>query len=144
MKIQGRNIFFMVYINCYFNNWSTLPTHRPGRPVVIIIFAHISVRTDVPTFQNITKQNKRWVKIIITTSGTVGLAERIIDDTCLVFPAIFFKSLHRKLYWKAEWSTLMYFNDPPILENKIFFTPTGDAKAQKRVLKRYRVKREVN
>ena len=29
-------------------------------------------------------QNKRHVKIMITTGGTVGLAEGIIGDTCLV------------------------------------------------------------
>ena len=46
------------------------------RPVVIIIFTQISVRT----FQNIAKQNKRRVKIMITSDGTVGLAEWIIDD----------------------------------------------------------------
>ena len=40
--------------------------------VMIIILAQISVR-------NIAKQNKRRVKIMITTGGTVGLAEGIID-----------------------------------------------------------------
>ena len=44
-------------------------------PVVITIFAVLSA---VPTFQNLTKQNKVQV---ITTGGAVGLAERIIDDT---------------------------------------------------------------
>ena len=49
------------------------------RPVVMIIFAQIpSVRPYVPTFQNIAKQNKRRVKIMINTGGTVGLAEGII------------------------------------------------------------------
>ena len=51
------------------------------RPVVIIIFAQISVCT----FQNIAKQTKRRVKIMNTTGGTVGLAEGIIDDTCFVW-----------------------------------------------------------
>ena len=37
------------------------------------------------TFQNLAKQNKCRVKIMITIGGTVGLAEGIIDDTCLVF-----------------------------------------------------------
>ena len=51
-------------------------------PVVIIIFAQISVRTSMcPTFQNIAKQNKRCMKIMLNTGGTVGLAEWIIDDT---------------------------------------------------------------
>ena len=57
-----------------------------SRPVVIIIFAQISVRQSVLMFQNIAKQNKRRLKIMITTVGTVGLTEGIIDDTCLVPP----------------------------------------------------------
>ena len=51
-----------------------------SRPLVIIVSAHIvrsSVRTSVPTFH--TKQNKFQAK----TGETVGLAEWIIDDTCL-------------------------------------------------------------
>ena len=55
-----------------------------SRPVVIIIFAQICVRTYVPTFQNIEKQNKRREKLVITTCGAVVLAEWIIDDICLV------------------------------------------------------------
>ena len=54
------------------------------RPVVIIIFEQIYVRTSVPTFQIIAKQNKRHVKIVVTTGETVGLAEGIIDDICIV------------------------------------------------------------
>ena len=38
-------------------------------------------------FQNIAKQNKSRVKFI-TTGGTVGLAEGIVDDTCLVYDYI--------------------------------------------------------
>ena len=56
-----------------------------SRPVVIIVFArvaHLYVHTSVPTFQNLAKQNK--VKTMFTTGETVGLAEWIIDDTCLV------------------------------------------------------------
>ena len=51
---------------------------------VIIIFAHVSVRMSVPTFQNFAKQKKHRVKIMIATGRAVGLAEWIIDDTCLV------------------------------------------------------------
>ena len=40
-----------------------------------------SVRTSVLTFQNLTKQNKVQVRIVIATGGTVGLAEWIIDVT---------------------------------------------------------------
>ena len=35
-------------------------------------------------FHNCAKQNNFQVKIVIATGGTVGLAEGIIDDTCLV------------------------------------------------------------
>ena len=43
----------------------------------------LSVRTYVPTFQNLAKQNKFQAKTMFTTGETVGLAEWIIDDTCL-------------------------------------------------------------
>ena len=42
-----------------------------------------SVRTYVRNFQNLAKQNVQ-AKKVIATIGTVGLAEWIIDDTCLV------------------------------------------------------------
>ena len=54
--------------------WSTWP-------VVIIVFAKCypsvctPVRTPVPTFQNLVKQNKFQVKTMFTTGETVGLAE---------------------------------------------------------------------
>ena len=38
----------------------------------------------VPTFQNIETQNKRRVKIMIATGGTVGFSKGITDDSCLV------------------------------------------------------------
>ena len=68
--------------------YSVLLIHSPdpqSLAIVIIIFAQIYVRPFIPTFQNIAKRNKRRVKAMITTSGTVGLTERIIDDKCLVF-----------------------------------------------------------
>ena len=43
-----------------------------------------SVRLSVPTFQNLRKQNKFQGRIVIATGGIVGLAEWIIDGTCLV------------------------------------------------------------
>ena len=52
-----------------------------SRPIVIIIFAHVSVHTSV---KNIAKQKKQRVKIMIVSGGTVGLAEGIIDDTCVI------------------------------------------------------------
>ena len=50
-----------------------------SRPVGIIVFAHVSVRTSVPTFQNIVKQTSRELMGLC-----VRLAEWIIDDSCLV------------------------------------------------------------
>ena len=55
-----------------------------SRPVVIIVFTHV-VRTQVPTFQNLAKRYKFQVKTMFITGEIVGLAEWIIDDTCLVF-----------------------------------------------------------
>ena len=53
-------------------------------PVVIIVFTHV-VRPSVPTFQNLAKQNKFQAKTMFTTGKTVGLAEWIINDICLVY-----------------------------------------------------------
>ena len=52
--------------------------------VVIIIFSHVSVRPSVHHFSKHRKTKKSLLKIIIATGGTVGLAEGINDDTCLV------------------------------------------------------------
>ena len=52
-----------------------------SRPIGIIVFEHV-VRPSVSTIQNLAKLNK--VKTIFATGETVGLAEWIIDDTCLV------------------------------------------------------------
>ena len=69
-------------------NYNFLLIHS-AKPIVTIgsdiILAQISVRPY--TFQNIVKQNKRLVKIMITTGGTLGLAEGIIDDNFLSFYA---------------------------------------------------------
>ena len=57
-----------------------------SRPVVSLFSYVSSVRSSVPTLQNNSKQNNFQVKtIVITTGVSVGLAEWIIDDTCLVF-----------------------------------------------------------
>ena len=55
-------------------------------PVVIIVFAHV-IRPSVclsPFIQNLAEQNKFQAKTMFATGETVGLAEWIIDDTCLV------------------------------------------------------------
>ena len=63
-------------------------TAQQSRPVVIIVFTHVVRTSDRPyvdpTFQNQAKQNKYQVKTMFTTGEIVGVAEWIIDDTCLV------------------------------------------------------------
>ena len=70
------------------NDWTLLiyvywsPRPVPTVPaLVIIIFAHASIRTSVPAFQN----NAKNTKIMIATGGTVSLAEGIIDDTVSIW-----------------------------------------------------------
>ena len=50
-------------------------------PVVIIVFVHVVCPYFRPQFS---KQNKFQEKTMFATGETVGLAEWIIDDTCLV------------------------------------------------------------
>ena len=52
-----------------------------SRGVVVIVFAHVAVHRTVPNFQNLPKQNRFQEKTMFTTGETVGMAERIIDDT---------------------------------------------------------------
>ena len=54
-----------------------------SRPVGIIIFTHI-VRSYVRSSSPLLKQNKCQAKAIFDTGETVGLAEWIIDDTCVL------------------------------------------------------------
>ena len=65
------------------NYWSTRPTLGHGR--YWSLFSQF--------FQNIAKQNKFQANTMFTTGETMGLAEWIIDDTCLVFLALFNKSI---------------------------------------------------
>ena len=57
-----------------------------GRSIVTVGSDHYfpKFRSFVPTFQNLTNQNKIQVNIVLTTGGTVGLAEWIIDNSFLV------------------------------------------------------------
>ena len=69
---------------CCFVHWLLIHSDDPqSRPEVIIVFAHV-VRSSVCTctFQNLANRNK--FQAMFTTGETVGLAEWIIDDTCLV------------------------------------------------------------
>ena len=61
-----------------------------------------SVRTSVPTFQNLAKQNK--AKTMFATGETMGLAEWIVDDTCLVLFGV--KSRNPKI---CDFSVLGYW-----------------------------------
>ena len=58
--------------------------HPQSLPVVIIVFAHV-VRASVRLhFEKFSKAKQIQAKTMFTTGDTVGLAEWIIDDTCLV------------------------------------------------------------
>ena len=56
----------------------------------------LSVRTYVPTFQILAKQNKFQAKTMFTSARLCGLAEWIIEDTCLVV----------RLVWKLGYLSL--------------------------------------
>ena len=75
-----------------------------SRPVVIIVFTLV-VRPSVPTFQHLTKQHNFQMKIVIATDRTVGLVERIIDDTYLVINI--FNNFSYKLVCKPMCHNLM-------------------------------------
>ena len=62
-------------------NWSTQPTHSHAGSDHCF---HTCSPSILPTFQNLAKLNKFQAKTMFTTCETVGLAEWIIDDTCLV------------------------------------------------------------
>ena len=62
--------------------WTTRPTQ--SWPEVTTFFTHV-VRLSVrPRFHNLAKRNNMQLRIVIATGGIVGLAEGIIDDSCLV------------------------------------------------------------
>ena len=84
------------------------PHHSPG--LWWSLFSHMFPYTcvSVLTFQNLAKQNKFQAKTMFTTGKTVGLAEWIIDNTCL-FP--FVKKKKRKILTQcALWSTSKHAN----------------------------------
>ena len=74
----GESLFFLHSLPSWwwwwYNPFLIHSANPQSWPVVITIFAHISLRP-YKLSQNKTK---------IATGGTVGLAEWIIDDTCLV------------------------------------------------------------
>ena len=67
--------------------------------------------TSVPGhFSKSRKQNKFQVRIVIATGVTVGLAEGIIDDACLVFQSynschFFCRSFRLTLVWMAKFQS---------------------------------------
>ena len=82
---------FTLYIYFHFTElklkWTLSFVDPLGRPTVTASRDHCfctmsSVRPYIPIFQNLAKQNK--AKTMFATGETVGLAEWIIDDTCLV------------------------------------------------------------
>ena len=78
--------------------FSLLLIHEAGpksRPVVIIVFAH-NVRP------HLLKQNKFQAKTMFTTGETVGLAEWIIDDICLVVFFCTTRNLRRQVTTKRN------------------------------------------
>ena len=78
------HFFATAFLYATYNNTKVIHSADPQSwQVVIIVFAHIA-HPSVPSFQNLAKQNKFQVKTMFTTGETVGLAEWIIDDTCLV------------------------------------------------------------
>ena len=70
-----------MYIRRLFVFWSTRPDHSHTRWWSLFSFT-LSVRPFVRPY--FSKQNKFQAKIMFATDETVGLAEWIIDDTCLV------------------------------------------------------------
>ena len=80
----------------------------PQSGPVVITVAHVvrpSVGPFVPTFQNLAKQNKFKVKTMFTTGENVGLAEWIIDDTCLVFRYLYTCSFQKYMEYIGTWSS---------------------------------------
>ena len=66
------------------------PIDQLGQPTVPACSDHyshmvLSVRPYVSTFQNLAKQNKSRVKIMIAAGETVGLAKGIIDETQVLY-----------------------------------------------------------
>ena len=86
-----------VAITTYFH----LLIHPQSRPVGIIIFAHV-VRPSVPTFKS---SKTKEQKTIVAIGRAVGLAEWIIDDTCLVICFVWKVGTDRRHMWK-QWSQL--------------------------------------
>ena len=68
---KKRKIFHKCQLKDWMSNWSTRPTHSHGT-------------------SNFSKQNKFQAKTMFTTGETVGMAEWIIDDTCLVSTLILY------------------------------------------------------
>ena len=72
-----------------------------SRPVVIIVFAHV-VRPSVCPSTLFKSSKTKQQKIMVATGETVGLAEWIINDTCLVF-TILQTDFSKYFAWK-KWS----------------------------------------
>ena len=76
-------------------NWSTRPTHSHGR--LWSLFSHmLSVRPSI-------RLSPQQQKTMVATGETVGLAEWIIGDTCLVFSTL--SSIHSQIIAFQKWYT---------------------------------------
>ena len=69
--------------------------------VVIIVSAHV-VHPSVRPSPLFTKQNKFQANTMFATDETVGLAEWIIDDTCLVMDYVDQANIYFRTYFFAD------------------------------------------
>ena len=86
----------------------TRPTNRPGQ--YWSLFSHRFPYVRPSHFSKYLKQKKRRVKIMITTGGTMGLAEGIIDDTCLVYTESRKETFLAKSYYKTQEKLVQEFH----------------------------------
>ena len=62
-----------------------------------------------PTFQKLTEHNKFQAKIMFASVETVGLAEWIIDYTCLVYNFFNIREVHLALFSHFFKNQVMHF-----------------------------------
>ena len=81
-------VFISIFVGCSIPVEKHFLIHEAGT-VPHVVSVCLSVPKTVTTFQNLSIQNRFQMRIVIATSGTVGLAEWIIDGTHVLF------NLHR-------------------------------------------------
>ena len=90
-------VYFYNHPSCTY--WSTRPTHSHGRQESLFSYM-LSIHPSLPKCSKAKQQ-----KTMFSTGMTMGLAEWIIDDTCLVF--LFFLNCRKVHSWKKECSRKM-------------------------------------